>query len=59
MPSINTPLEKNEELADQEKKIKKKIKLKEYGDAKRHAKEINIQPGDEMFTKSLNGKEPR
>lgn len=49
LPSIKTPLERDEELADRDKE--KKEKEREYGDAKRRAKEIDIQPGDEVLVK--------
>lgn len=49
LPNIDTPLGRDEELADRDKE--KKEKEREYGDAERHAKEIDIGPGDEVVVK--------
>lgn len=49
LPSIHLPIERNEEVADRDKE--KKEKEREYGNAKRCAKEIEIQQGDEVLVK--------
>lgn len=42
-------MERDEELADRDKE--KKEKEREYGDANRHTKAIDIEPGDEVVVK--------
>lgn len=49
LPSVHQPVETDYELADRDKQ--KKHEGKEYGDAKRRAKESEVQVGDTVVTK--------
>lgn len=51
IPAIHQPMEIDEETADKDKE--KKEKEKQYADARRNAKEISIEKGDEVLVKRM------
>lgn len=51
VPGIHQPMEIDEETADRDRE--KKEKEKQYADARRNAKEISIEKGDEVLVKRM------
>ncbi|XP_055847378.1 uncharacterized protein K02A2.6-like [Episyrphus balteatus] len=51
LPNIQAPMEIDEEVADRDKEMKEKGK--QYSDKRRHAKESDIEVGDEVLAKLM------